>query len=76
MTRPLIAALCVIAPLALTGCADPYRDALESPTLARPEAPLTTADQRALAPYDNSPYFHNQPEAPISPASMAPRTRQ
>lgn len=44
----------------LAGCAGPYDHALASRTLERPEPALNAADQRALAPYLNSPYFHDQ----------------
>lgn len=41
----------------LAGCSSPYATALDSPTLMRPEAPITQADARAREPYDKSPYF-------------------
>lgn len=43
------------------GCAGPYHPQIESRVLERPEPPLTPADQRALAPYFNAPYFRDHP---------------
>lgn len=40
----------------LAGCG-PYHPQIDNPVLERPEAPLTAADQRALEPYANAPYF-------------------
>lgn len=57
--KSLVIALALSAG-ALAGCASPYRQALESPVMMRPEPPLTPADQRALAPYDHSPYFRDR----------------
>lgn len=45
----------------LSGCAGPYHPEIEDPVLQRPDPPPTPADQRALAPYLNSPYFRDQP---------------
>lgn len=50
------ALILVCVALLLAGCADPYRDALETAELQRPEPPMTPADRRALAPYD-TPIF-------------------
>lgn len=44
--------LAIVLGLMLPGCASPYRQALESRELQRPEPPLTAADQRALEPYN------------------------
>ncbi|HLO76034.1 MAG TPA: hypothetical protein VK196_06215 [Magnetospirillum sp.] len=58
MSRALVPAAVALAISALAaGCASPYRQALESRDLMRPEPPMTAADQRAIAPYQNSPYF-------------------
>lgn len=44
----------------LAGCAGPYDTALDSRELQRPEPAPTEADQQALAPYLDSPYFRDQ----------------
>lgn len=53
----LLAGLALAAGLA--GCAGPNYPQIESRVLERPEPPFTPADQRALAPYLNSPYFRD-----------------
>lgn len=53
----LLAGLALAAGLA--GCAGPYHPQIENRVLERPEPPVTPADQRALAPYLNSPYFRD-----------------
>lgn len=59
--RPgLLAAATIWAALSLSGCGHHYPQ-IESRVLERPEPPLTPADQRALAPYQASPYFHARP---------------
>jgi hypothetical protein len=52
-------ALVLAALVLLAGCASPYQHALDNKELERPEAPLTAADMRALAPYENSRLFPN-----------------
>lgn len=52
-------ALVMVVLMALAGCASPYRQALESRHVERPFPPVTAADQRALAPYNNSVLFPN-----------------
>lgn len=54
-------AAAVAAAIGLAGCAGPYDQALENPVLERPAQPFTPADQRALAPYLNAPYFRDRP---------------
>jgi uncharacterized lipoprotein YajG len=49
--------LVMTALVLLAGCSAPYATALNSPTLTRPEAPVTQADARARTPYDTSPHF-------------------
>ncbi|MCR6630593.1 MAG: hypothetical protein NVV74_11385 [Magnetospirillum sp.] len=53
--------IAAILALALAACASPYQHALDSRVLERPEPPMTAADQDALAPYLNSPYFRDRP---------------
>lgn len=52
----LLLALAAFA-LGLSGCASPYQHALDNPEMERPEPPMTPADLRAKAPYDESHYF-------------------
>lgn len=52
-------ALAVAVLVLLAGCASPYQQALDSPQPVRPEPPMTAADLRALAPYENSRLFPN-----------------
>lgn len=51
------ALLAIAGLMLLTACSSPYQQALESPTLTRPEPPTTMADARARQPYDQSPHF-------------------
>lgn len=57
MIRTVLAGL---AAALLAGCADPYRQALDTWPPERPQAPMTAADRDALAPYLASPYFRDQ----------------
>lgn len=52
-------ALALAALVLLAGCASPYQQALDSKQPLRPQPPLTAADLRALAPYENSRLFPN-----------------
>jgi|GEM_PF-2464082 hypothetical protein len=52
--------IAVLAAASLAACASPYQQALDSKVLLRPEPMTTAADQRALAPYDNSQYFRDR----------------
>lgn len=53
--RALVLATLVV----LAGCASPYQHALDNHQPERPQPPLTAADLRALAPYQNSKLFPN-----------------
>lgn len=55
--KSLLIAASLAAAALLSACSSPYQQALDSKVLLRPEPILTAADQRALAPYDNSSYF-------------------
>lgn len=55
----LLAGLALAAGLA--ACAGPYHPEIENRVLQRPDAGFTAADQRALEPYQNAPYFRDQP---------------
>lgn len=52
-------ALILAALVVLAGCASPYQHALDNPQPERLHPPLTAADLRALAPYENSKLFPN-----------------
>ncbi|MGE5476271.1 MAG: hypothetical protein ACM3Q1_06425 [Bacteroidales bacterium] len=60
MSPHAVRLLAAAAVLACAACASPYRQALESRELQRPDPPLTAADQRALAPYAAAPYFRDR----------------
>lgn len=60
MTPAALRLLAAAALLACAACASPYRQALESRELQRPDPPFTPADQRALAPYAAAPYFRDR----------------
>ena len=43
----------------LAACAGPYKQALDSRVLMRPQPPIIQADLRARDPYDKSAFFKN-----------------